>query len=664
MARPDPSDPWQHDPAAGMRRGLDLLSLIPLVAIIALVAMVLAVVWAVGRNDAEQARVKLATDALWVEQTLRFQMSVDEDMLARMALEAASGTDRAALDARARLHIATNPEILSLVWYDSDGRRVRALPGTGAPGDADLVAMLAKSGARVARPAYGDVQSDGTVSFGLALPGGAGFVTATVSLPLLLERHIPWWIAEQYGVRIFDANGREYADRQRMEVDPEHPRHAISFDPPLRGVFLEIQAYGAPKGFRSTLLIGAIAALAAFAILALLVLFRSAERRRAAETRLRAETAFRRSMEESLTVGLRAKDHRGRILYVNAAFCNLVGWDAADLVGRDAPMPYWDPDRLPETQARHRQLESSGAISQSFETRFRHRDGREIDVQVYEAPLIDARGQHRGWMGSVIDITDQKSAARLARIQDDTLARTARLVTLGEMATTLAHELNQPLSAIASYAAGMANLMESGTADPAILRDANAKLARQADRAGRIIRHIQDLVKKREPRFQPTQLSDVIAETVGFLSADAREHGVRIETDLSDTPPVAADRVLLEQVLINLIRNGIEAMAERRSGNRLRVSLHRHEEQAAIEIADQGTGIAEDMTGRLFEAFATTKPQGMGMGLKICRSIIELHHGQMSHRHAEWGGTVFRILLPLMDAGRQKGSAQKEGRAA
>ncbi|MCJ8140037.1 two-component system sensor histidine kinase NtrB [Falsirhodobacter halotolerans] len=641
------------DSGPAIRHRLDLLSLVPLVAILALVALVAGVVWVIGRNEAEQARVKLATDALWVEQTLRFQMSVDEDMLARLALEAAGGAPPASLDARARLHLANNPEIMSVVWHDASGARLRTLPGAGAPDDPALVALLTRTGARSARPIYGDVRPDGTVAMGLAIAGGGGSVTATISLGILLDRHIPWWIAEQYGVRIFGSNDAVHAARQRLQPKSGTPSHSISFDPPLSGTFLGITAYDAPRPFRSTLLMAAIGALATFAILALLVLFRTAGRRRAAEERWRGESAFRRSMEESLTVGLRAKDHEGRVLYVNSAFCNLVGWEAADLVGQAQPMPYWDHERLPETEARQSRLKGGGAIQQSFETRFRHRDGRGIDVQVYEAPLIDAQGVHRGWMGSVIDLTEQKRADRMARAQDEALARTGRLVTLGEMASTLAHELNQPLAAIASYAAGMANLMEREGTDPALLREANRKLVHQADRAGQIIRHIQDLVKKRAPRFAPTDLAEVVTGTVGFMSADARQHRVTLRPRIDAAPVVQADGVLLEQMLINLIRNGMEAMADTRTGDVLTVRLDVEADEAVIEVDDQGAGIAEEILGRLFDAFATTKPQGMGMGLKICRSIVELHRGALSIRPGPKGGTIFRIALPLMSDARE-----------
>lgn len=642
-------DPWALAPSAHQRR-IDLPSLVPLVAIIALVGLVWALVWAVGRSDDQQARVKTATDALWVEQTLRFQLSVDEDMLLQLVLDAANGIEQRVLNARARAHIVANPEVLSLVWHDGDGAVVQALPGRGAPGDAVLVANMLRLSAVPPRPVYGLVQPDGHVTMAMRLPGGQGVVTATVSTPMMLERHLPWWIAEQYGVQIVGAGERILAARQRLAPDADNPSHTISIDPPLHGIWLRITAYDRPTGFRSAALFGAIAGLAVFAVLAMLVLYRSTQRRRAVELRLRGETAFRRSMEESLTVGLRAKDHEGRVLFVNPAFCKLVGWEAGELVGREPPMPYWEPGIMNEAEERHRRLATGGAVSQRFETRFIHRDGRELEVEVYEAPLIDAQGVHRGWMGSVIDLTEAKRAARLARAQDEALARTGRLVTLGEMASTLAHELNQPLSAIASYAAGMLNLMARGNPDPALLADATRKLAQQAGRAGLIIRRIQDLARKRAPKFDHLHLEEVIAETVGFLAADAREHRVRLVTRLAPVPRVAADRILLEQVLVNLIRNGMEAMAETRSGDAVTIRLGLAEGMALIEVTDQGTGIAPDLAGRLFDAFATTKAQGMGMGLSICRSLVELHRGQLTCHAAPGGGTVFRVALPFADA--------------
>lgn len=648
------------DIAQPPRRRIDLLSLVPLVAIIALVGLVWALVWAVARDDNQNAQIKLATDALWVEQSLRFQLGVDEDMIVRLAMDHAGGVEDGVIAARARSHIASNPEVLSIIWHGPDALPRSQPSAVGSADDPALVRLILDTNAGAIRPVYGQISDQGVVTMGVPLTDGQGALTATISLPRVLERHLPWWIAEQYGVMLVDLSGNILASRQRLEPHPDHPSHVISFDPPLRGTWLHISAYNPPAPFRSTALFGAIAALAAFAVLALIVLYRSSKRRRETEIRLWSETAFRRSMEESLTVGLRAKDHEGRILFVNPAFCKLVGWQAPELVGRAPPMPYWDRSILTETQERHAKLAAGGAISQRFETRFVSRDGREIEVEVYEAPLINARGDHIGWMGSVIDITEARRAARTARAQDEALTRTGRLVTLGEMASTLAHELNQPLSAIASYATGMLNLMQRQKADPDTLQSATEKLARQADRAGQIIRRIQDLVKKREPQVTQLFLPEVVDETIGFLQADAREHRVRLLRRGAVSAPVAADRILLEQVLINLIRNGFEAMSDSRSGDTVTVHLSETAGKALITVEDHGAGIAEGLAGTLFDAFATTKPQGMGMGLKICRSIVELHGGSLNWHPTPGGGTSFAFSLPLAGKPAQEPAQEPE----
>lgn len=638
------ADPWSGDIGLGKRR-LDLLSLIPLVSIAALVVLVGALVWVLNGNDEDRARTKLATDALWVEQTLRFQHAVDEDALARLALDRLSGTEADLLETRARLHVAANPEVLSVIWYDPQGGIEAAVPGPAAPNDPELVALLLGGQVASTRPVYGKATSD-RVTFGIRAREGGGVVTATISLSLMLERHIPWWITEQYAVQLLDTSDTVLAERASRSPRQGNPTHEISFDPPLRGAIMRITLYEPKAAFANRLITAAIAGLAGFAILALMALYRNAQRRRDAELRLRSEMAFRHSMEDSLTVGLRAKDHSGRILFVNPAFCNLVGWPADVLIGHGPPMPYWAPDRLPETLSRQAALAAAGAVPQSFETRFLRHDGVEIEVQVYEAPLIDAQGTHRGWMGSVIDITEAKRAARLARAQDESLARTGRLVTLGEMASTLAHELNQPLSAIAAYAAGALNLLEQGKADPAVLTPALEKLQLQARRAGQIIRGIQDFVKKREPRFSDLALAEVIMATVGFLTADARENRVTIVTDLEPVGHQRGDRILLEQVLINLIRNGMESMQDRNGGTLLVTLRGRPNGGAVIEVADQGGGIPPAFVSRLFDPFTSTKAEGMGMGLNICRSIIELHRGQLTHRPRPEGGTIFSVTLP------------------
>ena len=184
-----------------------------------------------------------------------------------------------------------------------------------------------------------------------------------------------------------------------------------------------------------------------------------------------------------------------------------------------------------------------------------------------------------------------------------------------------------------------------------LVQEASAKLAQQAERAGQIIRRIQDLVKKRAPAFIDVDLAALIKETVNIMASEARAQQLSLQMQLSPVPPVAADRVLLGQVFGNLIRNGIEAMSETRSDSTLTVRLWQEDSQATIEVRDHGPGVSADLEGRLFDAFATTKEGGMGMGLAICRSIIETHRGQLilMPQETATSGATFRVILPLSD---------------
>ncbi|BBE74109.1 PAS domain S-box protein [Oharaeibacter diazotrophicus] len=636
-----------------------VLSAMPVVAILLLIAVLALIVAFLDGEDRERARTALISDALWVEQTLRFQLATDEDSVARLAIDvAAPEASPARFRERARLIVANNPEVTAVAWIEADGDVRAAVPDLVDAGALPArLPDLARRASFSARPVYGDLRrGEGgqlTVDLAVAVPEGAdgrGAVVAVVSVSGLVKRYVPWWIAERYAVRLVDSSGRILTEKARVEPSDRDVVHRISFDPPLRGTELAVAPYRAAGDRAGYALYAAVAGLSALAILSLVLLQRHVARRRLTEQKLRTETAFRRAMEDSLTVGMRARDPNGRILYVNPAFCRMVGHPAEALVGRDPPMPYWLPDELDATRARHDAQIHGELKPTSWETRFRRADGSVFDALLYEAPLVDGDGTVRGWMGSIIDITERKAAAAFAQRQAESLQRSARLVTLGEMATSLAHELNQPLAAISSYAAGSLNLIRRGEAERAAIEGALEKLSAQAQRAGGIIRRIQDFVKKREPRFGPVDLADVVRETIAFASIDARTAGLRIDAELEpDLPPVRADRILVEQVLLNLVRNGAEAMAAVPADRRvLTVTLARDGAEVALEVADRGPGIDPAVADRLFDAFVSTKADGMGIGLNICRTIVELHRGRLQHRPRPGGGTVFTVALPVL----------------
>jgi two-component system sensor histidine kinase DctS len=315
-------------------------------------------------------------------------------------------------------------------------------------------------------------------------------------------------------------------------------------------------------------------------------------------------------------------------------------------------MPYWIPEQLDETLEVHQAVLDGRAPPDGFEITLQRKDGERFQALIYEAPLIDGNGQHTGWMASMLDVTERRRAEELARQQQEKLQFTSRLVTMGEMASTLAHELNQPLAAIASYNTGCLNVLAAGAFDPQEIREALEKLGVQAQRAGRIIRRVHDFVRKSEPKRAPCSLAEIVDDCLGFVEAEARKRRVQLATELPPLPPVLADRLMLEQVLLNLIRNGMDAMSATLAARRvLRISARRSAEEVVVSIADNGCGIAPEVRDKLFTAFFSTKPEGMGIGLSICRSIIEFHRGRLwvedNALAPDESGTIFSFTLPL-----------------
>ncbi|CAO3400020.1 Two-component system sensor histidine kinase/response regulator hybrid [Azospirillum palustre] len=641
----------------------------------ALVVVLLgAFLWLLQRNEREEEALALIKDALWVEQNLHFQLASDEDKLERLAETLGRvEVDLRQFAAMARLVVNTNPAIERVLWLDAQGRTLLAEPplpgngGTDAPSEpAGAEGMARDDAVRIARSsglrAYGaPYRIDATdrgfdAAFPLFRDGAfAGTLVGVFSFEAMLTHHVPWWFAQRYQLEVVDATGTVLGSKSRMSVPgsmagpaPDPARsHLIPFDPPGHGMALIATAYPSDSNVTRTVLVAAIFALTGSALWSLWSLRRHIAGRLRAEEALREEHAFRKAMEDSLTVGMRARDLEGRITYVNPAFCRMVGLEADDLIGRGPPAPYWLPEEIDRAEAAFQDVLAGRAPESGLEMRFQRPDGERFEALIYEAPLIDANGRQTGWMGSVLDITERKRAEELARQQQERLQQTSRLITMGEMASTLAHELNQPLSAIASYCTGCLNRLRSDRCDTQEVAAALEKLAAQAKRAGLVVRRIHDFVRKRDPRVAPCSLAEVLEDCVGLAGSDAARLGVRVELDApADLPPVTGDRILLQQVVLNLMRNGIEAMARTpRADRRLTVTVRQTDcdggEEAGkdggkdgarlllTEIRDHGCGVAPDVADRLFSPFFTTKREGMGMGLNICRSIVEHHRGRL-----------------------------------
>ncbi|MBL8588984.1 MAG: PAS domain S-box protein [Methylobacteriaceae bacterium] len=648
---------------------------LPLASIALLAALVAALVLLADRQERETRRLDLVRDALWVGEALDFALSSQREAVQRLAEDTQrGGLAGEAFAARARTLSAAYAEFAALALVEAGGEI-----SAGAQDRPDSVAQMglgaeefatARAASTVSRHAVitGVVRpAEGGPALAIVAPasaqGAAGaFVVAQVSLDKLLAQQAPWWVAERLALAIVDADDEPLARRARGEADPAIAPHKSAFGPIAPGLFLTVAAYARPSNVTQNALLGAIAAMAIVAAASLWARARHLARRRESERRLREETAFRRSMEDSLTIGMRARDLEGRIISVNAAFERMVGWSEADLVGRAPPMPYWREEDIARTRALHDKVLVGDMPDQGMEFRFRRRDGVEFDALVYEAPLIDAEGAHRGWIGSFLDITARRQAEALAREQSETLERTARLVTIGEMASLVAHELNQPLAAISSWNAGMLNLLAQGEADPDVLRGALERSAEAAQRAGRILRRVQDFVRRSEPRFEPLDLAALAAECVERARREHRDGEIAL--DVTADAPAQGDRILIEQVIVNLLRNAAEAAQAQGAARRIRVTVRRIDDEIELAVRDNGPGLPPDVAARLFTPFQTTKEKGMGLGLTICRSIVEVHGGRLTGANAPGGGAAFAFRLRLAEQGEAATTGAPTGQAA
>ena len=626
----------------------------------ALVIMLLGVLlWLLHRNDVEEARFTLIKDILWVEQNIHFHLTTGEEKLSRLGEEIARADLPVELfPVQARSLIGASGEFDRVLLRDAEGGLAASVP----PMETDLVQAeaapwwaaftLAKSIGRVAwSPAFA-VPGRGYV-FEAHVPiyrnqRFVGMLVGVVSVDSVLTHHVPWWVAERYKIEIVDANGTPLGAKTNVQLAEPGLSHQVRLEPPGQGLAVVATVYTSETNLARNVLAAAILGLALLAASSLWAVRRHLARRLVAEQALKTEHAFRKAMEDSLTVGMRARDLQGRITYVNPAFCRMVGWTGEELVGCLPPMPYWAPEAMEATIEMHSRVLAGDAPADGLELQFRRKTGERFWALGYEAPLIDDDGAHAGWMASVLDVTERKHAEEMAREQQEKLQRTGRLITMGEMASTLAHELNQPLSAIASYNAGCLNVLASGAFNLDQLRTALTKLGIQAQRAGQIIRRVHDFVRKSEPQLNPCRLNSVVEDTVGFMEFDAKQRGVALRVRLAaNDPEVNADRIQLEQVLLNLARNGVEAMGQTEASRRtLHITVTSDGRQAVVSVADHGAGIAPEVAENLFQAFFTTKDEGMGMGLNICRSIIEYHQGRLWFEPNPGGGAIFRFSLP------------------
>jgi PAS domain S-box-containing protein len=357
--------------------------------------------------------------------------------------------------------------------------------------------------------------------------------------------------------------------------------------------------------------------------------------------------SFRKAMEDSLQTGMRARDLEGRVIYVNPALCEITGYTSEELLGRLPPYPYWHPEETEKHWADNEAALKGQAALTGYEARYRHRDGHDLYMMVFTAPLIDGDGRHTGWMSSMVDTTAQKRSEEQHRQHAIQMQRTGRLANMGEMASTLAHELSQPLMALVNYSGAAKGFAAKGHTE--LLNETLDDISEQAQRAAEIISRIRGFVRQNTTGFQPSAINDIVNNVIALMRPEARHQKARIVTRMPDELPlIRADRVLLEQVILNLVLNAMQAMHDKFPADRVvTIETGREGDRVYARVWDTGAGIADQDSQALFQPFFTTKADGLGLGLNICRTTMELHGGRIEFANRPEGGAMFSIYIPL-----------------
>ncbi len=363
-----------------------------------------------------------------------------------------------------------------------------------------------------------------------------------------------------------------------------------------------------------------------------------------------AREAHVKSILDTIPDAMIVIDEHGIMQSFSAAAERLFGYKAAEVLGKNVKMLMPSPYREGHDSYLQRYLATGERriIGIGRVVVGERKDGSTFPLKLNVGEMKS--GEQRFFTGFIRDLTEsQKTEARLQELQSE-LVHVSRLTAMGEMASALAHELNQPLSAIANYMKGSRRLLaDSSDEHVAVVREAMDKAAEQALRAGQVIRRLRDFVARGESERRVEDVKKLVEEASALALVGAKDRGVRVRFDFDPrTDFVLADKVQIQQVLLNLMRNAIEAMEDSERRDLVISTAAAPDDMVEISVADTGAGISPEIAAQLFQPFITTKRHGMGVGLSISRTIVEAHGGSIAPRPNPGGGTVFAFTLPAV----------------
>jgi two-component system sensor kinase FixL len=373
------------------------------------------------------------------------------------------------------------------------------------------------------------------------------------------------------------------------------------------------------------------------------------------EREVPAQEAHLRSILETVPDGMIVIDEHGVIQSFSAAAERIFGYAADEVCGRNVSLLMPSPHREQHDEyiARYLRTGERRIVGIGRVVAGQRKDGSTFPMELAVGEV--KQGDHRLFTGFVRDISErQRTRQRLQELQAE-LSHVSRVNEMGQMASALAHEINQPLTAASNYLQAARRLnARRDPAQAALVDEAFDKAARQVERASQILRRLRTFIRKGEPELVPEDIGKLIEEGSAIALVGARERGVTVRLQAAPRlPAVLVDKIQIQQVIVNLMRNAVEAMEQSpRRELTLEAVLAAESGPVVVRIVDTGPGLAPDVAKRLFQPFVTTKPQGMGVGLSICRSIVESHGGTLRTEPNPGGGTIFSFTLPLAEFSR------------
>lgn len=650
---PVPTTPQPFRPvvrASWIKQRLWLLPLFMAIVFVGLIAY-----WA-EVNEVEERRVHRRT-------LIADSQSVETQLLARKELERAKLRDVAI---KLNVHHAAGdaglqslPEVVAgldrlwnrLVWID---------------GNHQVIARADRKGvAPLMAPESLKVQTSGqaehfVVSVKATDNSASGQLLARYEITDLLQSTDLAWLNRRYQVDFVSELGEVIATTANSDKTP----HGEPYEKPLeafKDTTLRLTPFAAliswyGNGRTLSLLVGLLLLGGAASQLLRREMLRVAR----AVTASRNEAAWRQSMEDSALVGLRARDSQGRILYVNKTLCTMVGYSPEELVGLIPPLPFWPPEAIDGMMARNMNTLAGAAPVQGFESRWQHRDGHALDVMIFESALVNSEGERIGWMGSIVDISERKALEEKERHHVESMAQHARLNDLGLIASELAHELNQPLTSIASYSAGLDIALHKRLPGDTELHDAVAAVQRNAKKAGDIVNWIRRQSSRSSSMRIACDLNGLVCESLEPRKCQIERGHIGMQLNLApDLPMVVADPIGVEQVIANLVRNAADALEAWDGARTITVDTLLHDDPShasavEVRVRDSGPGLQGRTIDMLCSTFYSTKANGMGLGLGISRAIVESHGGVLRADEAPGGGAEISFTIPVAQDTHQK----------